>query len=153
MHTNTRRTRTKLKSGFLAPPLCSFITFFFPIFLEVSLAVTIFPACNTPPYPPMRSGSSSGLLGARVITVLIGFILVLRAVEAAPPRPTVHHFKWEVEYVFWAPDCVENPVMAINGQFPGPTIRAKAGDIVHVDLTNKLSTEGVVIHWHGIRQV
>jgi hypothetical protein len=63
------------------------------------------------------------------------------------------HFKWEVEYLFWSPDCIENVVMGINGQFPGPTIRAKAGDTVVVELTNKLSTEGVVIHWHGIRQV
>lgn len=43
--------------------------------------------------------------------------------------------------------------MGINGRFPGPTIRARAGDTVVVELTNKLYTEGVVIHWHGIRQV
>lgn len=47
---------------------------------------------------------------------------------------------------------MEHVVMGINGQFPGPTIRAKAGDVVVVELTNKLHTEGVVIHWHGIRQ-
>ncbi|KAG2670561.1 hypothetical protein I3843_14G091000 [Carya illinoinensis] len=63
------------------------------------------------------------------------------------------HFKWEVEYMYWSPDCIENVVMGINGQFPGPTIRAKAGDTVVVELTNKLPTEGVVIHWHGIRQL
>ncbi|XP_010251700.1 PREDICTED: L-ascorbate oxidase-like [Nelumbo nucifera] len=62
------------------------------------------------------------------------------------------HFKWDVEYMFWSPDCKESVVMGINGQFPGPTIRAKAGDIIVVELTNKLPTEGVVIHWHGIRQ-
>ncbi|PKI40293.1 hypothetical protein CRG98_039318 [Punica granatum] len=82
---------------------------------------------------------------------LIGCILVLSGAESALGVKT-RYFKWEVEYVFWEPDCIEHPVMAINGQFPGPTIRAKAGDIIHVDLTNKLSTEGVVIHWHGIRQ-
>lgn len=65
----------------------------------------------------------------------------------------VRHYKWDVEYMFWAPDCEERVVMGINGQFPGPTIRAEVGDTIHVDLTNKLSTEGVVIHWHGIRQV
>ncbi|CAI0397288.1 unnamed protein product [Linum tenue] len=43
-------------------------------------------------------------------------------------------------------------VMGINGKFPGPTIRVKVGDIVRVDVTNKLNTEGVVIHWHGIKQ-
>jgi L-ascorbate oxidase len=62
------------------------------------------------------------------------------------------HYKFEVRYVFWTPDCIDRPVMAINGQFPGPTIRAKSGDTIIVELTNKLSTEGVTIHWHGITQ-
>ncbi|KAK6938050.1 Multicopper oxidase, type 1 [Dillenia turbinata] len=65
----------------------------------------------------------------------------------------IRHFKWETEYMFWSPDCVENVVLGINGQFPGPTIRARAGDTIVVELTNKLHTEGVVIHWHGIRQM
>ncbi|XP_065865386.1 L-ascorbate oxidase-like [Euphorbia lathyris] len=64
-----------------------------------------------------------------------------------------HFYKWEVEYMFWSPDCVENIVIGINGRFPGPTIRARAGDTIHLQLTNKLLTEGVVIHWHGIRQL
>ncbi|XWS53245.1 hypothetical protein CRYUN_Cryun11dG0141100 [Craigia yunnanensis] len=63
------------------------------------------------------------------------------------------HFKWEVEYMYRSPDCLEHVVMGINGQFPGPTIRAKAGDTIVVELTNKLHTEGVVIHWHGIGQL
>ncbi|KAF7815515.1 L-ascorbate oxidase-like [Senna tora] len=40
----------------------------------------------------------------------------------------------------------------INGQFPGPTIRAEVGDTLHIAVTNKLFTEGISIHWHGIRQ-
>ena len=63
------------------------------------------------------------------------------------------HFKWEVGYIFWSPDCAESVVIGINGQYPGPTIRAKAGDTIVVELKNALHTEGVVIHWHGIRQV
>jgi L-ascorbate oxidase len=63
------------------------------------------------------------------------------------------HFKWEVSNMFWSPDCEEKVLIGINGQFPGPTIRARAGDTIHVELKNALHTEGVVIHWHGIRQV
>ncbi|XP_072964364.1 L-ascorbate oxidase-like [Typha angustifolia] len=63
------------------------------------------------------------------------------------------HFKWEVGYVFWSPDCLENVMIGINGKFPGPTIRAKAGDTIVIELKNSLPTEGVVIHWHGIRQI
>ena len=77
------------------------------------------------------------------------FGVLVRSVLGAKAR----HFEWEVEYMYGAPDCLEHVVMGINGQFPGPTIKARAGDTVVVHLTNKLHTEGVVIHWHGIRQV
>ncbi|XP_028758119.1 L-ascorbate oxidase [Neltuma alba] len=77
-------------------------------------------------------------------------LLLLQVAASAAAK--VRHYKWEVEYMYASPDCIENVVMGINGQFPGPTIRAQVGDTVVVALTNKLSTEGVVIHWHGIRQ-
>ncbi|XP_065869430.1 L-ascorbate oxidase-like [Euphorbia lathyris] len=82
----------------------------------------------------------------------MSIILVMFFVFGSSLGKTLHH-KWEVAYMFGAPDCLEDVVMAINGQFPGPTIRAKAGDTVIVELTNNLFTEGVVIHWHGIRQI
>ncbi|GLJ51146.1 hypothetical protein SUGI_1088680 [Cryptomeria japonica] len=44
-------------------------------------------------------------------------------------------------------------IISINGQYPGPTIRAREGDTVVVQLENLMSTENVVIHWHGIRQI
>lgn len=78
-------------------------------------------------------------------------ILIYSAAAAAAPK--TRHLKWEVEYNHWSPDGVEGVVITINGQFPGPTIRARAGDTLHLELTNHLHTEGVVIHWHGIRQI
>ncbi|HIA00855.1 MAG TPA: hypothetical protein EYN66_02920 [Myxococcales bacterium] len=38
---------------------------------------------------------------------------------------------------------------AYNGQLPGPLLRAKRGDTLRVDLTNKLGTP-TTIHWHGV---
>ncbi|KAG4917925.1 hypothetical protein JHK82_055385 [Glycine max] len=64
----------------------------------------------------------------------------------------VRHYKFDVEYMIRKPDCLEHVVMGINGQFPGPTIRAEVGDILDIALTNKLFSEGTVVHWHGIRQ-
>lgn len=87
--------------------------------------------------------SSLLLISSCIISVL------LQAASASKTR----HFKWEVGYIYASPDCNEKILMGINGQFPGPTIRAKAGDTIHVELKNTLHTEGVVIHWHGIRQV
>ncbi|KAL5766282.1 hypothetical protein ACOSP7_016899 [Xanthoceras sorbifolium] len=90
-----------------------------------------------------------GFLGLREVVV---WCILLFSIEISSGS-TTRQFKWDVEYMFWSPDCEENVVMGINGQFPGPTIRAKAGDTISVQLTNKLHTEGVVIHWHGIRQL
>jgi FtsP/CotA-like multicopper oxidase with cupredoxin domain len=41
-------------------------------------------------------------------------------------------------------------VWAYNGQVPGPTLRVKLGDTVHVHFTNQLP-QPTTIHWHGIR--
>ncbi|KAK2758386.1 hypothetical protein FQN54_004236 [Arachnomyces sp. PD_36] len=52
-----------------------------------------------------------------------------------------------------APDGFSRLVMAVNGQFPGPTIRAGWGDTLRIHVTNSLQDNGTSIHWHGIRQV
>ncbi|WP_101298401.1 multicopper oxidase family protein [Halegenticoccus soli] len=36
-----------------------------------------------------------------------------------------------------------------DGEFPGPELRVREGDVFEVELTNELS-EGMTIHWHGI---
>lgn len=86
------------------------------------------------------------------IIIIYGLCFLSILIESKGSSKTLN-FKWDVEYMHWSPDCTEGVVMGINGQFPGPTIRARAGDTVVVELTNKLPTEGVVIHWHGIRQM
>uniref|UniRef100_A0A0A0LZW2 L-ascorbate oxidase n=1 Tax=Cucumis sativus TaxID=3659 RepID=A0A0A0LZW2_CUCSA len=82
-----------------------------------------------------------------LLSIIFGFGITLSDAVSQ-----TRHYTWEVEYMFWSPDCKENLVMGINGQFPGPTIRANVGDTVVVEMINKLSTEDVVIHWHGILQ-
>nr|CDN40973.1 Ascorbate oxidase [Nicotiana benthamiana] len=93
--------------------------------------------------------ASLGFLFFFLLPLILLELSSSRSVMAAKTR----HFKWNVEYIHWSPDGEESVVMGINGQFPGPTIRANTGDTVAVHLTNKLHTEGVVIHWHGIRQI
>ncbi|KAJ4362767.1 laccase, multicopper oxidase, benzenediol:oxygen oxidorectuctase [Ascochyta clinopodiicola] len=41
----------------------------------------------------------------------------------------------------------------INGQYPGPTIRAKWGDTIIVNVKNNMQDNGTGIHWHGVRQL
>ncbi|KAL0558684.1 hypothetical protein IC582_003264 [Cucumis melo] len=82
-----------------------------------------------------------------VLSIIFGFGITLsKAVSQT------RYYKFEVDYMFWSPDCVENIVLGINGTFPGPPIRANVNDTVVVEVINNLSTEGVVIHWHGILQ-
>ncbi|KAI5056288.1 hypothetical protein GOP47_0028106 [Adiantum capillus-veneris] len=65
---------------------------------------------------------------------------------------SVKHYKWQVDYRYWSPDCVEKLIISINGQYPGPTIRAREGDTIVVELENLMPSEAVVVHWHGIHQ-
>jgi FtsP/CotA-like multicopper oxidase with cupredoxin domain len=46
----------------------------------------------------------------------------------------------------------KRPIFAINGLYPGPTIRASWGDTLKITVTNSLTHNGTSIHWHGIRQ-
>lgn len=65
----------------------------------------------------------------------------------------IRHYKWEVKYEFKSPDCYKKLSITINGRSPGPSIIARQGDTIVVELKNSLLTENIAIHWHGIRQV
>jgi FtsP/CotA-like multicopper oxidase with cupredoxin domain len=91
--------------------------------------------------------------GAAAARVLFLASLVFAALCAREVKAAVRYYEWSVDYAFVSPDCVEKLAMTINGPVPGPRIDAVEGDTVVVKLTNNLATEGVVIHWHGIRQV
>ncbi|XP_021372443.1 L-ascorbate oxidase-like isoform X2 [Mizuhopecten yessoensis] len=43
-------------------------------------------------------------------------------------------------------------IYTINGQYPGPSIVVYQGQQVEVVVKNKLMSEGVTIHWHGLIQ-
>jgi FtsP/CotA-like multicopper oxidase with cupredoxin domain len=42
------------------------------------------------------------------------------------------------------------PGITLNGTSPGPTIRAKQGDLVEVTLVNESVPGGTTLHWHGL---
>lgn len=39
----------------------------------------------------------------------------------------------------------------LNGQYPGPELRMKQGELVEIILLNKDISEGIDIHWHGMQ--
>lgn len=92
--------------------------------------------------------SMKGYTSARVGCLALVLMALALQAEAA-----VVKYDWTVDYMFAAADCVEKQILAVNGQYPSPTIRAVEGDTVVVRVTNNIPTEGVVFHWHGLHQV
>jgi len=46
-------------------------------------------------------------------------------------------------------DGVRTSIIAINDQFPGPTIEVRQGAKIHFTVINKLRSTSATIHWHG----
>lgn len=57
---------------------------------------------------------------------------------------------WHVTSGLRRPDGVLKQVYLINGEFPGPTLEARCGDTLVIDVKNGLVDEGIAIHFHGL---
>lgn len=74
--------------------------------------------------------------------------------EAMWPRGIKREYWLEVSDMKIAPDGYLKPFGKVfNGSYPGPLIEACWGDEIVVHVTNKLTTNGTTVHWHGIRQL
>ena len=49
-------------------------------------------------------------------------------------------------------DGIQRTVLTVNGQIPGPRIRATTNSTLRIRVQNKLLSTGVTIHWHGMHQ-
>ncbi|XP_076641104.1 uncharacterized protein LOC143352475 [Halictus rubicundus] len=49
-------------------------------------------------------------------------------------------------------DGVQRNLLSVNRMCPGPSIQVCLGDLVVVDVENKISEEHITIHWHGVFQ-
>ncbi|KAK9276925.1 hypothetical protein L1049_006463 [Liquidambar formosana] len=61
------------------------------------------------------------------------------------------NYEFEVTYITASPLGVPQPVIAINGKFPGPIINVTTNNNVVVNVRNKLD-ENLLITWSGIQQ-
>ncbi|GMY09313.1 monocopper oxidase-like protein SKU5 [Fagus crenata] len=50
------------------------------------------------------------------------------------------------------PVSVYQPVITINGKFPGPLINTTTNDFVHVNVFNNMDHESLLFTWNGIQQ-
>ncbi|KAM0715961.1 hypothetical protein Q7P37_008475 [Cladosporium fusiforme] len=70
-----------------------------------------------------------------------------------PPDGRERVYDLEITNTTMAPDGYERLVMAVNGQYPGPTLEANWGDTMVVNVKNSLQHNGTSIHWHGVRML
>ncbi|MCO5555327.1 hypothetical protein L7F22_008873 [Adiantum nelumboides] len=71
-----------------------------------------------------------------------------RAVQALDPSL---YLQWEVSFVTVAPLGVQQQVIGINDQFPGPVIKSTTNDNLVINVLNNLD-EDLLITWNGIQQ-
>jgi FtsP/CotA-like multicopper oxidase with cupredoxin domain len=76
----------------------------------------------------------------------IFFLLTLSSAEDA-----LVPYTFEISYITASPLGVPQQVIAINGEFPGPTINVTTNNNVAVNVHNKLD-ENLLIHWCGVQQ-
>lgn len=96
----------------------------------------------------MESRSQRVVAMCSVYALLLSILCSVSTTEAK-----IRHYKWDVKYEYKSPDCFKKLAITINGISPGPTITAHQGDLVVVEVTNSMLTEGLTVHWHGIRQI
>ncbi|XP_010442226.1 PREDICTED: laccase-15 isoform X1 [Camelina sativa] len=62
-----------------------------------------------------------------------------------------HHYTFTVKEVPYTKLCSTKKILTVNGQFPGPVLKAYKGDTIYVTVRNRAS-ENITMHWHGVEQ-
>ena len=64
----------------------------------------------------------------------------------------VREYTLDIDYFPYNADGRTIFAMGANGQFPAPAIEANVNDTLIVWVNNRMKTEAVSIHWHGLEQ-
>ncbi|XXH03427.1 hypothetical protein Hte_009829 [Hypoxylon texense] len=73
--------------------------------------------------------------------------------QAAGSLAKTVNYDWNITWVIASPDGFTRPVIGINDAWPCPTIEANVGDVVTINVNNKLGNETTGLHFHGINQI
>ncbi|GJM97423.1 hypothetical protein PR202_ga14349 [Eleusine coracana subsp. coracana] len=92
-----------------------------------------------------KKSDEAELLYGRSITLTPG------AVWPAQASAARRHYNFYIRKVNVSRLCRQRSILTVNGQFPGPTIYARKGDVVVVKVHNH-GERNVTIHWHGVKQ-
>ncbi|KAD5960847.1 hypothetical protein R6Q59_013894 [Mikania micrantha] len=91
-------------------------------------------------------GSSTSRNGHLSLFVFGFVLLVCYRAEAATKK-----YQFDVQVNNVSRLCHAKPIVTINGRFPGPTIYAREGDRVIINVSNH-AQYNMSIHWHGLKQ-
>jgi len=115
--------------------------------------------------PPSSSYSSSRSVSMSALLLLLQLHTASSSSAQATKRFTFLVEGWVVDFLrpttklrrpadrktpFSVPDENRKAAILVNGQYPGPTIDVYENDTVEINVVNRLITEGVSIHWHGL---
>ncbi|KAL6560804.1 Laccase-11 [Orobanche gracilis] len=85
-------------------------------------------------------------------TIIIrSFLVFLVGYVSAPAKAEVKKYQFDIQVKNVSRLCHAKPIVTVNGMFPGPTIYAREGDRVIINVTNH-AQYNMSIHWHGLKQ-
>ncbi|XP_072149468.1 putative laccase-9 [Setaria viridis] len=87
----------------------------------------------------------------RFLQLGVFLVLGVAALSPAAHGSRVRRYHFLVKKVVVTRLCRQKSILTVNGQFPGPTIRARSGDVVVVNVRNH-GDKNITIHWHGVDQ-
>ncbi|CAA0807629.1 Laccase-11 [Striga hermonthica] len=80
------------------------------------------------------------------VSLLLVFLYV-----STPTNAAVKKYQFNIQVSSVSRLCHAKPIVTVNGQFPGPTVYAREGDRVIINVTN-FAQYNMSIHWHGLKQ-
>ncbi|KAJ4759718.1 Laccase [Rhynchospora pubera] len=85
------------------------------------------------------------------LMTLFGFCM-LGSIFFTTAWAETHHHTFIVKETPCTRLCHTKNILTVNGQFPGPTIYARKGDTVIVNVINQ-GKKNITLHWHGVDQL
>ncbi|XP_072968857.1 laccase-11-like [Typha angustifolia] len=79
-----------------------------------------------------------------LLTLFVAFVTL-------PTEAAVKSYQFDIVVKNVSRLCHAKPIVTVNGRFPGPTIYAREGDRVIINVTN-YAQYNMSIHWHGLKQ-
>ncbi|XP_051192714.1 putative laccase-9 [Lolium perenne] len=86
-----------------------------------------------------------------VVIWLLAVVLTLGVAAGPAEASKNHHYDFFIKEANYTRLCQEKTILTVNGQFPGPTIFARKGDVMVVNVYNQ-GNKNITIHWHGVDQ-